>query len=40
VPRILFLENGKLTGDGDNDTPVTTCPGYADAYHRREVELA
>ncbi len=38
--RILFLENGRLTGDGTHDTLVTTCPGYADAYHRWEVETA
>lgn len=40
APRILFLENGKLTGDGDHHTLVNRCPDYADAYHRWEVELA
>lgn len=39
APRILFLENGTLTGDGDHETLVNSCPGYADAYHRWEVEM-
>jgi ABC-type multidrug transport system fused ATPase/permease subunit len=38
APRILFLDAGKLTGDGTHDQLVATCPGYADAYHRWEVE--
>lgn len=38
APRILFLEEGKLTGDGTHAELVTGCPGYADAYHRWEVE--
>jgi ATP-binding cassette, subfamily B, bacterial len=38
APRILFLENGKLTGDGSHDELVAKCPGYTDAYHRWEVE--
>jgi ABC-type multidrug transport system fused ATPase/permease subunit len=38
APRILFLDAGKLTGDGTHDQLVATCPEYADAYHRWEVE--
>ncbi len=36
--RILFLESGKLVGDGTHDLLVATCPEYADAYHRWEAE--
>lgn len=38
APRILFLEAGNLTGDGTHEELVAGCPGYADAYHRWEVE--
>jgi ATP-binding cassette, subfamily B, bacterial len=38
APRILFLEDGLLTGDGIHDELVVTCRGYADAYHRWQVE--
>jgi ATP-binding cassette subfamily B protein len=38
APRILFLEDGELTGDGTHEELVAGCPGYADAYHRWEVE--
>ena len=38
APRILFLEAGELTGDGTHEQLVAGCPGYADAYHRWEVE--
>lgn len=38
APRILFLEDGKLTGDGSHEELVAGCPGYTDAYHRWEVE--
>ncbi len=38
APRILFLEDGELTGDGTHDELVARCPGYADAYHRWEAE--
>lgn len=38
APRILFLEDGLLTGDGVHDDLIATCRGYADAYHRWEVE--
>ena len=38
APRILFLEAGKLTGDGTHEQLVAACPEYADAYHRWEVE--
>jgi len=38
APRTLFLENGKLVGDGTHDLLVATCPEYAEAYHRWEVE--
>ena len=40
APRILFLEKGKLVGDASHDVLVATCPEYADAYHRWEVEEA
>jgi ABC-type multidrug transport system fused ATPase/permease subunit len=38
APRILFLEEGKLTGDGTHEELVAGCRGYAEAYHRWEVE--
>lgn len=38
APRILFLEGGKLVGQGSHDILVSTCPEYADAYHRWEAE--
>jgi ABC-type multidrug transport system fused ATPase/permease subunit len=38
APRILFLEEGKLTGDGTHEQLAVGCPGYAEAYHRWEVE--
>lgn len=40
APRILFLEEGKLTGDGTHEELVARCPGYEQAYHRWEVEEA
>jgi ATP-binding cassette, subfamily B, bacterial len=36
--RILFLEEGKLTGDGDHLRLVADCPGYREAYQRWAVE--
>ena len=38
APRILFLEDGLLTGDGTHDELVAGCPEYEEAYHRWEVE--
>jgi ATP-binding cassette subfamily B protein len=38
APRILFLEEGQLTGDGTHEELVVGCPEYAEAYHRWEVE--
>ncbi len=40
APRILFLEEGELTGDGTHEELVASCPGYVHAYHRWEVEEA
>lgn len=40
APRILFLHHGKLAGEGQHDELVKTCPAYAEAYHRWEVEEA
>lgn len=40
APRILFLEGGRLAGDGTHEELVASCPGYVDAYHRWEVEEA
>ena len=40
APRILFLENGKLAGDGIHDDLVEQCEEYAAAYHRWEIEEA
>lgn len=37
APRILFLEDGQLIGDGRHSDLVETCPEYAEAYHRWEV---
>ena len=37
APRILFLERGRLVGDGRHQELVLGCPEYADAYHRWEV---
>jgi ATP-binding cassette subfamily B protein len=37
APRILFLQGGRLVGDGRHDDLVDTCPEYAEAYHRWEV---
>lgn len=37
APRILFLEDGRLIGDGRHSDLVETCPEYAEAYHRWEV---
>ncbi len=38
APRILFLEDGRVSGDGTHEVLVATCPGYVDAYHRWEEE--
>ena len=38
APRILFLEKGKLAGDGVHEDLVNQCAAYADAYHRWEIE--
>lgn len=40
APRILFLEQGKLAGDGVHEDLVDQCSEYADAYHRWEIEEA
>ncbi|MEM9235344.1 MAG: ABC transporter ATP-binding protein, partial [Verrucomicrobiota bacterium] len=38
APRILFLNEGKLAGDGRHDELIVTCTDYAEAYHRWETE--
>jgi len=38
--RILFLEKGKLAGDGVHEDLVDQCSEYADAYIRWEIEEA
>jgi ABC-type multidrug transport system fused ATPase/permease subunit len=38
APRILFLEKGKLAGDGVHEDLVDRCAAYADAYHQWEIE--
>jgi len=40
APRILFFAEGLLAGDGTHAQLIETCPDYADAYHRWEVEEA
>ncbi|MEM1441916.1 MAG: ABC transporter ATP-binding protein [Verrucomicrobiota bacterium] len=40
APRILFLDGGKLIGDGSHVQLVEECPEYADAYRQWEVEEA
>ncbi len=40
APRILFLEEGRLVGEGSHNSLIATCPAYVDAYHRWEVEEA
>ena len=37
APRILFLEDGRLSGDGTHEDLVANCPGYVEAYHQWEV---
>jgi ABC-type multidrug transport system fused ATPase/permease subunit len=37
APRILFLEEGRLSGDGTHEDLVANCPGYVEAYHQWEV---
>jgi ABC-type multidrug transport system fused ATPase/permease subunit len=36
--RILFLEQGRVAGDGTHASLAASCAEYADAYHRWEVE--
>lgn len=38
APRILFLDQGKVAGDGRHEELVKDCPAYAEAYHRWELE--
>lgn len=38
APRILFFASGHLAGDAPHEKLITTCPAYADAYHRWELE--
>jgi len=39
APRILFLEGGRVIADGRHNELALTCPAYADAYHRWEVDF-
>ena len=36
APRILFVAEGRLVGDGRHADLIVACPEYADAYHRWE----
>jgi len=38
VPRVLFLERGRLLGDGTHDELLADCPDYRDAYLQWERE--
>ncbi len=38
APRILFFAGGHLAGDAPHNTLLASCPAYADAYHRWELE--
>lgn len=40
APRILFLNRGELAADGDHRELVNSCPPYAEAYQRWEIEEA
>lgn len=40
APRILFFDQGSLVADGTHEELVRSCPAYADAYHRWEVQEA
>ncbi|MEM9018159.1 MAG: ABC transporter ATP-binding protein, partial [Verrucomicrobiota bacterium] len=40
APRILFLSNGRVVGDGKHEELTSLCHEYADAYHRWEIEEA
>ncbi|MDF1710985.1 MAG: ABC transporter ATP-binding protein [Akkermansiaceae bacterium] len=40
APRILFLNRGELAADGDHRELVKSCPPYAEAYQRWEIEEA
>ena len=40
APRILFVDQGVLAGDGTHEALVKTCVSYADAYHRWQVQDA
>jgi ABC-type multidrug transport system fused ATPase/permease subunit len=38
APRILFLHQGELAGDGTHDELVKNCKTYSEAYQHWEVE--
>lgn len=40
APRILFLEHGRLAGEGSHESLLKSCPAYVEAYHRWEVKEA
>ena len=38
APRVLFLEDGSLVGDGTHEHLLANCPAYRDAYFQWEQE--
>ncbi|MEM0895671.1 MAG: ABC transporter ATP-binding protein [Verrucomicrobiota bacterium] len=40
APRILFIDQGRLAGDGPHNELIVLCQEYAEAYHRWETETS
>lgn len=38
MPRILFLQHGKIIAEGRHEDLIENCPAYREAYHRWELE--